>query len=70
MYHVKVEWVRAEDAHKNLEGRQAWQYCERDDTLIIVTVPKNFSRVPHHCLGIWWMEIVRPAPPIEALVGG
>ncbi len=65
---MEIKWVRAEDAHKNLEGNRAWQYSERDDTMIIVTVPKGYSREPRHCKGIWFMEITQPAPPIEALI--
>ncbi len=63
---VVTEWVKAQDSQKSLAGCLAWQYCERDDTLIIVTVPKTFSRESYHCDGIWWMEIIRP--PIPAAV--
>ena len=29
----------------------------------IVTIPDQFSRDPHHCGGIYWKLIERPAPP-------
>lgn len=63
---VETPWVKAQDIHRSVEGRPVWQYCERDDTLIITTVPKGFSRDSAHCEGIWWMEIIRP--PIPAAV--
>ena len=56
-------WYRAEDYPEEYENYPAWEFCERRNYVTETFVPKGYSRDPHHCGGLWFMRIRRPAPP-------
>jgi hypothetical protein len=56
-------WVKAEDVPKADEGKRAWKFTRWGQMVEMSWVPRDYSRDPRHCVGVWFMPIEQPAPP-------
>jgi hypothetical protein len=59
------KWIKAEKVPKSWEGQEVWQWNEwqLEPRPFWNVVPKDISREPHHCKGVWYMKFVYPNPP-------
>jgi hypothetical protein len=63
-------WIEAPNVPKSWEGQEVWQWnaWQNDGSTrpFWNIVPKDFSREPHHCRGVWYRKFVYPKPPKTA----
>lgn len=58
-----VKWIKASDIPKSWEGKEAWQWnSDNDNPPFITEIPKEFSRLPEHCGGIYFSLLIKPLP--------
>jgi hypothetical protein len=59
------EWIEGPDVPKRLEGTTAWKWVSGRGSLppTFEIIPRDFSRDPHHCGGVYFWPVDPPKPP-------
>lgn len=70
----RVMWIEGPDIPKHLEGRQAWRWVagrgSDERCAVLDAIPRDFSRDPHHCGGVFFWPVDVPKPPTICAVCG